>query len=354
MQLFTLLSQLQRRADIEPRAVLMNDGELAKRLRATAIPVDIVDENAMGSLEILRNLGALLKRHQPDIVHTHRQKENILGAIANRCTVRAASMRTVHGAEEHPPRGLRQLPKQLIRALDRWVGSHWQQRVIAVSTPLADLLANHFPREQIVVIPNGVDIDAVRAAVVPADFREREPQAIHIGLVGRLDPVKRVDIFLQMAKQLSSDQPSTPWRFHVFGEGSLLQSLQQLSGQLGLNGCVCFHGHRQDIAACIAALNGLVMCSDHEGLPMTTLEALAVGTPVLAHDVGGLNMVLAGNKGGQLVSDHTPAGYVKGLLQMMARDRTTIAAHGLETLNQHYSAASNAAAVAELYQHCLN
>lgn len=354
VQLHTLLSQLRLRDDIEPRAVLMNDGELASRLRTAGVPVDILDESRMSALAILRGLCALLRQHRPDVIHTHRIKENILGALANRFTVRATSMRTVHGAEEHPPRGWRQWPQRLLRDLDRWVGNHLQQRVIAVSEPLAELLAAQFSRDRIVVVENGVDIDAVRSAITVVDFREREPQATHIGLVGRLDPVKRVDIFLRMARQLSTEQPSAPWRFHVFGEGALQPSLQQLARQLDLKDLVHFHGHRHDIAACLAALDGLVMCSDHEGLPMTTLESLVVGTPVLAHAVGGLNAVLAGNRGGQLVSDHTPAGYADGLLRMLKRDRLEMATEGLETLQRRYSAAGNAAAVADIYHHCVN
>ena len=350
VQLYTLLSQLQRRDDIEPRAILMNDGELAERLRAIAVPVDILDESRLSAIAILRGLRLLLAQHRPDIVHTHRQKENILGAIANRLSVRAASLRTVHGAEEHPPRGLRQLPKRLIRALDRWVGNHLHQRVIAVSQPLAELLAAQFVTEQIAVIENGVDIDAVRATVKPVEFREREPQAIHIGLVGRLDPVKRVDIFLQMARQLCSEEPGKPWRFHVFGDGALRPSLQQQALQLGLSEQVYFHGHRRDIASCIAALDALVICSDHEGLPMTTLEALAIGTPVLAHAVGGLNTVLSDDSGGLLVKNHSPAGYAQALQHMLTRDHRAMAAQGFEAVQQRYSAAVNAAHMQQLYQ----
>lgn len=354
VQLYTLLTQLHQRNDITPRAILLNDSELANRLRARDIPVDILDESRLGALAVLRGLCALLKQHQPDIVHTHRLKENILGAVANRLTIRAASLRTVHGAEETQADGLRQLPKRLIRTLDRWVGRHLQQRVIAVSAPLAELLAIDFPREQIAIIENGVDIDAVLAAVTPVEFREREPQAVHVGLVGRLDAVKRVDIFLQMARQLIDNQPSTNWRFHIFGEGSQETSLKQLSTALSLDAHVIFHGHRRDIAACIAGLDALVMCSDHEGLPMTILEALAVGTPILAHAVGGLNVVLEGNRGGELVSQHTAEGYQRGLLQLLGRDRSQLAREGLATLHARYSAESNASAVADAYQRCLN
>ena len=106
VQLFTLLSQLRQNDGVQPRAVLLNEGELAQRLRAIDVPVDVLDESRLSSGAIARELIALLRKYRPHILHTHRQKENILGSIANAVSVRARSVRTVHGAEENPPRTL--------------------------------------------------------------------------------------------------------------------------------------------------------------------------------------------------------------------------------------------------------
>lgn len=349
VQLYTLLSQLQRRDDTEPHAILMNDGELAHRLRAAGIQVDIVDESRLGASAILRELCALLRQHRPDVVHTHRIKENILGALANRLTVRTASVRTVHGAEEHPPKGLRQLPKHLLRALDRWVGRHWQQRIIAVSPPLAELLAEQFPRDRIVTIENGVDIEAVRAAATAVEFREQEPQAVHIGLVGRLDAVKRVDIFLETARLLCSRDTETDWRFHVFGEGGQRAPLEALTRRLDIDQRVCFHGHRLDIAACIAGLDLLIICSDHEGLPMTLLEALALGVPVVAHAVGGMQVVLDGTLALLLVHQHDPQGYATAVVRVLQQTHSNLSTAARARVAERYSAAGNADVVYQIY-----
>jgi glycosyltransferase involved in cell wall biosynthesis len=350
VQLCTLLTQLRLRDDIEPHAILMNEGELAERLRAAGVPVDILDESRLGALDILCGLCALLRRHRPDVVHTHRIKENILGALANRLTVNAAGVRTVHGADEHVPQGLRQLPKRILRTIDHWIGNHWQQRIIAVSIPLAEQLATKFPRDRIVVIENGVDIDGIRTAAKPAGLRESAPDGAHIGLVGRLDPVKRIDIFLRMALQLRQHEPMRPWAFHIFGEGSLQQPLQQLTRDLGIDDIVCFHGHRLDMPSCLAELDLLVICSDHEGMPMTLLEALALGTPVVAHAVGGMSCVLTGQLAAQLVYEHTPAGYARAVRATLATDRQTLSNAARARIESGYSASGNASAVQHLYR----
>ncbi|HET8710885.1 MAG TPA: glycosyltransferase, partial [Spongiibacteraceae bacterium] len=339
VQLFTLLSELQKMPDIEPRAILLNEGELAKRLRERGVPVDILDESTLSSPTIFLRLIKLLRKHHPDMLHTHRLKENILGGLANALSIRVRSVRTVHGANENPPK---RLHHRLIHALDLWTGNHLQQRIIAVSDDLAQKLRNNFSSEKIIVIENGVDIEAVRASVHPVEFRETEPSATHIGIVGRLDPVKRIDIFLDMAKLLIDEQPQRSWRFHVFGEGRLLTDLAQQAQRLSIDNVLTFHGHRSDIASCIAALDTLVMCSDHEGLPMTVLEALAIGTPMIAHAVGGLVDVLGGDAGGMLVSDHTGAGYASALIKLYALERLVIRDNGYQRVQEHYSAERNA------------
>ncbi|MFT3929935.1 MAG: glycosyltransferase [Spongiibacteraceae bacterium] len=347
VQLFTLLSELRKMPDIEPRAILLNDGELALRLQQQGIAVDILDENQLSSPAIFIRLVKLLRQHRPDLLHTHRQKENILSCIANAISVRARSVRTVHGANEHPPQRLHQ---RLIHALDIWTGNHLQQCIIAVSQDLAQKLTNTFISKNLVVIENGVDIDAVRASVQAIAFRENESTAIHIGIVGRLDSVKRIDIFLDMAKLLIDEASHQSWRFHIFGEGALLTELKQQSQRLGIDAQVTFHGHRSDIASCIAALDALVMCSDHEGLPMTALESMAVGTPIVAHAVGGLCPLLKGDCGGATVSIHTPQGYATAVKNIIASNKEALATKGLQRIRENYSSQTNALRVTEIYK----
>ena len=350
VQLFTLLSQLRQNDGVQPRAVLLNEGELAQRLRAIDVPVDVLDESRLSSGAIARELIALLRKYRPHILHTHRQKENILGSIANAVSVRARSVRTVHGAEENPPRTL---PQKLIRALDRWTGRYLQQHAIAVSNDLAEKLRSHFDPKQLVVIENGIDIVHTRKAVAPAEFRKLAPDNLHIGLIGRLDHVKRIDLFLAMAKELLEQPTDKAWHFHVFGEGALEGSLKQIASTLNINHAVTFHGHRRDIAGCLAALDAIVMCSDHEGLPMTALEAIALGTPVIAHNVGGLSPLLAGEAGGILVDDHSPTGYAEAVRQLLQNNNVELKEKGMTRLREHYSAESNAVKVVDLYRGCL-
>lgn len=350
VQLFTLLKQLRNSPGVEPQVALMNDGELARQLRAHDVPVSIFDESRLSVARIAGDLRMLMKEFRPTVVHTHRQKENVLGAWMNWITNQSACVRTSHGAPEHAPRGLKRLHKRLFFAMDEFCGRYLQQRVIAVSQALGADLATLFGSDRVVVIENGIDIEALASATDITEFRRREPAAIHIGIVGRLEKVKRVDLFLEMAQMLARAEPTRPWRFHVIGDGSQRQSLQTLCASLELESCVTFHGHRSDSAACLRSLDALVMCSDHEGMPMTPLEAIACGTPVVAHDVGGLRDILEANTGGLLNNRHTAEGYAAAVRQLLGSDVQDLVERGRARVTARFSARANADKVLALYR----
>lgn len=313
-QAFTLLKYLSTQVDL--CVVLMNEGELERRLRAISIQVIVLPESSFSSLKILFKLVAVLREFRPDLIHTHRQKENILGNVANVLASfttgkMAKSLRTTHGAPEFKPRG-----RQLLQAtFDRWVGQFLQQGVIAVSSELAKKLAAIFPPRKIYIIENGVDIEQLNSDIAKADFLLKWPNLRHIGVVGRLEEVKRVDLFLAMAALIRQKMPVEPLMFHVIGAGSMEGKLRMMAQQLEVP--VEFHGHRNDIVSCLKSLDILVMCSDHEGMPMTALEAIGLGTPLIAHNVGGLHDLLMTHPQ-FLVDEHSPEGYAEKVERVLS------------------------------------
>ncbi|MGH9345327.1 MAG: glycosyltransferase [Terriglobia bacterium] len=348
VQAFTLISHLAKMPDIEVAVALMNEGTLAQKLRAIDIPIWITDEKTANSLRIFIRLRGVLRSWRPDLIHTHREKENILGSLANRSCRNVSSVRTVHGGGEHEgAMGWRGTRHKIVTGVDRWCGRTLQQRVIAVSSDLGRRLARQFPPEKVIVIENGVDIEAVRAAQGIADFRRAEPQFVHVGIVGRLVKVKRVDLFIETAALLQRRESQRNWRFHVFGDGPLRAELERLSEGAALADRIRFHGHRHDIATCIAGLDALVICSDHEGLPMAALEAAALEVPTVAHAVGGLIDVVPE---AFLVAQHDAQGYRGGILRTLQQDARAMARnHAWESL-QKFSASRNAERIRSVYE----
>ncbi len=338
VQAYTLLSQLRHHCDLS--VVLMNTGRLANELAELNIKTTILDETQFGSSAILRNLRRLMKDIEPDIIHTHRQKENILGSLANLTSVRARCLRTSHGAPEFVHKGRQRIQA----ALDNFVGCYLQHAIIAVSNDLRAKLETVFPARKVHVIHNGIDVEALNATAEIADFRTDKADYLHIGIIGRLESVKRVDIFLDMIPLILQDFPEGKFRFHIIGDGTLRKQLERQAHEIGFEREVEFHGHRSDMPACIRSLDAIVMCSDHEGTPMTALEAMALGTPLIAHATGGLVEILA-EYPELLVKEHSPRGYAKAMRKirpLLQEKRTRI--------SSQYTAENNMKSTRKLYE----
>jgi glycosyltransferase involved in cell wall biosynthesis len=348
-QAATLLAQLARQPGIRVTVVLLNQGELARRLKALAIDVRVLDEQQLSSPVIFLKLLGLMRKLQPDIVHTHRIKENILASLAATLVTVAKGVRTVHGAAEHSTRGWRNLPRRVRASFDGWCGTHLQTATIAVSKELGRALVRQYPKQNVVIIENGVSADSSVEGVQPPDWKTLSPEALHIGIAGRLVPVKRIDIFIDMAAQLIKNS-ATKWQFHIFGDGPLRLQLNEQADNHGLGGLLIFHGQVADVSRQLRSLNALIICSDHEGLPMVALEALAVRTPVLAHAVGGLRDLLTEPL---LIADNKASCYADTLTQLMQSRTDAGAPLYLVTLPDQYTADHNARQIVALYTRVL-
>ena len=286
VQLYTLCKTLNNMPNIKVSVILLNHGTLEDKLREQNICVEVLDETQLSSARIFVDLIKALKRSKPNIVHTHRSKENILGSLAAKIAGNITSLRTAHGAPEHRP-GLNKPHKLFTHLLDWLTARFIQKKVIAVSEDLEEILAKNLPENKLATIENGVDIDALVAYKRPLT-QTNQQSSFKIGLVGRLVPIKRVDLYIRTARHMQDHHPELSIYFHIYGEGPLQDELSQLSYSLGVNNIVRFEGHCNDVHKKIASLDALVITSDHEGLPMTLLETMAIGTPIVAHDIGGI------------------------------------------------------------------
>ncbi|MGE0080660.1 MAG: glycosyltransferase [Thiohalomonadaceae bacterium] len=321
VQLYQLARALHRRSDIQLHAALLNHGMLETRLREAAVPVTVLDERRLGLPRLATALRSLVAQLAPDVVHSHRYKENLLATLALPRTAsgraRAVAVRTVHGAPE-PARSWRVHAAHLADRLS----ARLQHGAVCVSPELLTSVRRRFPSLALEVIENGLAFDELDHAVAAAANRTPLPGAgLHVGLVGRLVPVKRPDIFLATAERLAGAQPGA-FSFHVFGEGPLQRQCADDALRRGLVHHLHFHGFSPDMPAMLAQLDVLVLCSDHEGLPMVLLEAMGLRVPVIAHAVGGMPHVLENGRYGCLVHDHSPEGYARAL-QAFAQDRAT-------------------------------
>ena len=309
VQIYNLVSRLHTIDGITPHAVLLNDGELAERLRAAGVPVTVLDERRMSAWRIFREVVRIIRRERIGIVHSHRRKEQIIGTLAARLT-RCSAVRTIHGRSEHPPARW-DLRRRLLKRLDD-ATARLQQRVIAVSEVLGGELEATLPRGRVLVIPNGVDLAAVQATAATASRPPLTQRPMEIAVVGRLVPVKRVDLVIDIAAHLEQASPGA-FQFHIYGDGPLRAALEARARAALPETVLSFAGFRSDVLERLASHDALLITSDHEGLPTNLLEALALGKPVVARRVGEIPLVLGESLAEYCVDASLPAPFAARL-----------------------------------------
>lgn len=354
VQVYTLCKALKKSTEARPTVVVFNDGILAQRLRDSEIPVDVADETESSPLQMVKTITRHCKIHGTTVLHTHGFKENILGTLAKWLGRIPRSVRTVHGSPEIHHKLTKSPAKWIVNKLDALIGYIAQDSIVAVSDHLREILERQYGRK-VRKINNFFDQDQVRidgdveGATRPLEFK-KDSQSICLGLVGRLVQVKRVDIFIDVVKDLRDR--GIDCKGLVFGVGPLEARLKQQASDLGISHHIEFKGFVDPLIKQLTMLDALIMPSDHEGLPMTLLETLALGIPIIAHRKGGIPEVLDEGRCGWLVNEHTPQGYSNVILEAFENDaeRLTKQIRGQEFVANEYGLEKNTARYIELYQ----
>jgi glycosyltransferase involved in cell wall biosynthesis len=136
-----------------------------------------------------------------------------------------------------------------------------------------------------------------------------------IGSVGRLDDQKGYEYLVRAARRVVDAEPRA--RFAVVGEGPRRRELQRLADDLGLGGRFAFCGFRAGVTDFLAALDLFVSSSRWEGLPLVVVEAMLLGKPVVATDVGGNRELVESGPTGLLVPPGDPAALARAVLSML-------------------------------------
>lgn len=162
---------------------------------------------------------------------------------------------------------------------------------IGCAVPHGEYLAKHegCPKKKVFVIPNGVDVDRFRPLEPSAELRTEfklEDGAPTAAIVAALRPEKNHELFLRAAALVHGRLPEA--RFLVIGDGNGRQALEALAGELGIGSAVRFLGTREDIPELLALTNVLVLSSHMEANPVSIMEGLACGKPVVATRVGSI------------------------------------------------------------------
>ena len=240
----------------------------------------------------------LMRRLRPAILHTYNLSAleyNFSGALAG-IPVR---IHAEHGRDASDPHGLNPKHNFLRRRLAPFIDCF-----IPVSEDLRRWLGEKvgIPAKQTLFIRNGVDTERFAAAAA-SQASPWGPDDIVIGTVARIQDVKNHRGLIDAFARLRELEPSLRERLRlsIVGDGPLMGAVREQVASLGLQDVVWLPGARADVAALLHGFSLFALPSLAEGTPVSMLEAMACGLPVVASKVGGIPEVVTDGVEGSLV-----------------------------------------------------
>lgn len=271
-------------------------------------------------LKALWMLYRILQAERPHIVHTHTAKAGFLGRLAARMAGVPIIVHTYHG---HVLNGYYGPVKSwLLTMMERGL-ARITDRLVAVSELVKQDLITYgvAPPEKISVIPLGFDLEPFfDCESLKGEFRrelELGPGDKLVGILGRIFPIKNHRLFLESAAQIAQQESNV--HFVIVGDGVLRSEMEKYAQDLRIDQRVFFTGWRRDLPRIYADLDLLVVSSNNEGTPVSAIEAMASGCPVVATRVGGLPDVVQDRETGYLVPPKQPEALTAAML-ILIRD----------------------------------
>jgi glycosyltransferase involved in cell wall biosynthesis len=327
-----------------------SEGPLADGLRAAGFRVLHLPFRRNGGF--VADLYRLLRRERYEVVHVHTEQAFIYCQLAALLSGVPRRVQSIHSIFLF--RGALRTRRAAQRALARLLG-------VVFVAPSPSAAENEWRRfgNRVVVIPNWVDVDALRPAS-PAEraaARERlglPPGAFVVVSLGSCHPVKRHELIVRAMAVLREQVPQAVY-VHC-GSGELQAEERALSARLGTDDVVVFAGVVRDVTDVLHAADVFIMPSRLEGLGVAAVEAMAAGVPVVAADAPGLRDVVEPDVTGVLVSEPVDATRLAAPLVRLARDegvRQVMGAAGRRRAERYFSVQAGVPSLLTLYGHPL-
>ncbi len=286
------------------------------------------------------SLARRLRALRPEIVHTHLAHAKHWGRLAALLTGVPHIVHTEHANDFRSPLPLRLLSRFLHARTDR---------VVAFTQAQAQRIAKYerVPLDRIVIIPNGIDTDELESCRRDSARAALgiEPEICMILCVGRLDAVKRYDRALEALALLPQ---SANVHLFIAGDGRLREQIRRYASERGVADRLHLLGYRNDVPRLLSAADVVLNTSESEGMPLSLIEALCSGIPVVSTPWPGAGQFLAGSA--RVTADSRPESIAATLQAALSDARQSTP---LDDLRERFSIGRVAAKHASLYAEVL-
>lgn len=308
-----------------------------ERFREAGVALTALNKADGFSLRALGALVSYVRRNRIEVVHTHNHLVHHYGVLAARLGGARAVVNTVHGVST-----LRMQPwaKSLYR-----LSCLLTDRVVSVCSAVdrATRSTLRLTGRRATVVYNGIAVDDL-LAVEP-----RCPDGRFVfGTMGRLAPIKDHRNLIEAFAQVRRVHPHC--RLEILGRGEMREDLERFAGSLGVSDAVGLRGFSLDLAGFLSRLDCFVLSSKSEGLPLSLLEAMAAGVPVVATAVGGVPELIQGARCGWLCPPERPSKLAAAMEQAVASgDRERMGERARTCVLERYSLPRMARAYLDLF-----
>lgn len=262
---------------------------ISHRMEAAGVRILYLDKKLGLDLSMIPKLVKLMKQEKPDVVHTHLNVIKYAAPAAKLAGV-PTCVHTVHNVAQEEAEGRLQKITNRIFFRRGWAVP------VALSPKVQNSIQDFYGMnaEQIPMIYNGIDLERCR---VKENYASEELRLIHIG---RFNTQKNhrglLDAFALIQKKLPG------CRLELLGDGELREEMEAYARELGISDQVYFLGNQPDVYPYLQDADVFLLPSKFEGMPMTIIEAMGTGLPVVAAAVGGVPDMFTDGESGFLVS----------------------------------------------------
>ncbi len=337
--------------EIHTTVIILKKGAIENRTILEAMELADVSgtiewKGVIGSPLSVRKLEEIVRKNRIDIIYSHDMRANLASYLLTRFNNLPW---IVH---QHGWLGQTHTGKwRIYEAIDKKLIRH--AKLVITGSSVAEKEVRSAGMQRVALVPNAIEIPDKPGIYETEAKKIREKYAIQsgelvVGIVGRVHPGKGHNVLLESMAELLINGVNT--KLMVVGDGEELEELKRITHRYGIEKEVVFTGYVADVRPYISAMDILAVPSLKESLPLTALEAMAMGKPVIGSNAGDLPALLDNGKCGYLVPIGNSSALADSVLKMSAsaKIRKRMGYTARRKIEENYSIESMVASLQKL------